>query len=675
MPTPEDITNPLIAALQSRIAEAEAPVAELTPDEQAESQSASEQSALARKYFSRDIIGEARKMAEDELPKNRFLRALVGMGEGAAQYYNPKTFKSREDRAFERLDKDFQRRGPVLQRDLAAYEGTAARNEQKRLDRQAKLQIADQKDRAEAQKLLLQNAKFLADDPVRKAKVEALISSSEFQKSKTKARDLENAFMAENGAKMGAAPTNAMAALMVKKNPELGAAIETQKDKDTFRKFLAGTAGKAINDMGVKRSVSYTPGITTIKNVNGVDMEVDSQPVVRTSERGGTTSPESKALLNLFLQRFGGQSNPGGVANAPGILGGSAASEGLPTVPSGRAERGAGSGSPLTGLQSATAVPSPGAPVAQRRGDKPSTNTPSRAQLAQVAARSGVPAPTTAGLATGGKLKIRPLTDAQGKPMSLTKEQDTRMGIDLQGALDSSIDILSGSDPEARGVFEKQMYPTKAGFWARVPGLRGELEPQREVDMGDWSRTKDPVKQRAYQRYKQLVANTAKAQWETAIQASGKAINKGEAEFINQILISLGGTDNKYIEDSPEQAMSKLVRQRLAIGALNLKMSAVKNGASDAMVGNLNLAGDMETAANRIMEKYKKGQRITAEDFRPEVNYPTLRKNLGGNLPGSSQPTSAPTSAQPPAASPVEDKQPKWKAAYQEALKKAGVIK
>ena len=67
------------------------------------------------------------------------------------------------------MDKDFQRRGPVLQRDLAAYEGTAARNEQKRLDRQAKLQIADQKDRAVVQKVLLQYAKFLADDPVRKA--------------------------------------------------------------------------------------------------------------------------------------------------------------------------------------------------------------------------------------------------------------------------------------------------------------------------------------------------------------------------------------------------------------------------------------------------------------------------------------------------------------------------
>lgn len=734
MPTPEEITNPLIAALQSRIAEAEAPVAELTADEQEEARAASEQSALARKYFSRDIISEARKMAEDELPKNRFLRALVGMGEGAAQYYNPKTFKSREDRAFDRLDKDFQRRGPVLQRDLAAYEGTAARNEQKRLDRQTKLQIADQKDRAEAQKLLLQNAKFLADDPVRKAKVEALISSSEFQKSKTKARDLENAFMAENGFKMGTATGK-----MTEAGARLGnRRLADQMDQDAYKsgldKMLFGAGGSILKNAATpaRSRTSSTSGSTRlVKLPDGTGAEVDFPGTTTTSTSGGGGMSEmGRSLLQNIFSRGAG---------APGSEGGVAAALGLPPVPSGRAERGAGLSSPLTGLQSGTGGQSPGAGTPQTKFNTPLSSTEEQkfqqwknkyapldsgedydlrgafkagvtpaanghwpdtwkkpnhptfsneSQYAKfgkpgswdgerfippgapVAPRRGVvPAPAPGGpvAAPGGgsRLTIRPIGGAAGKPLSGPQAQLASLVADSTASLDNSIDIMSSLDPETKQIFGKNMYTPGGNLLGLIPTQNWDYtHNQREGEIVEWSKSKDKNRQAAYQKYQQLTGNTAKQQWLEAIRVSGKAINQAEQSFIDRIMVSLS-PNKKAIYDTPEQAMNKLIRQRLVTSALGLKMSLINSGQDQNFVQSINLSEDMEKAANRLLAKYKDGDKITAADFNPRESYPTLMKFAGDKLgpalgEGSGMAGSPPPQPTVPTAPTVEEKKAKF---------------
>lgn len=538
-------------------------IPDLAPEDLNEQAAARQQSEFARRYLSRDIDAESRQRSREELPKNRVLRALFGMGEGVRKYNDPK-FETAEERTYNRMMNEYAKQAPVLQRDLSAFEATNARIDAKRQDLALKTAKAKNEFNLGMQGVLQKYAVQLQRDKLLQQKVLESISKTKNLDVATRLKNLEAVFTEATGTKMGTAGSDVQRAYMGVNSPELASGVEKIRASDAFKSVL----GKLAVQAGKQASAGQ--GYTTSSQRTAITKDANGQIVPYTATNTTTKTPvggggQAGANLDRFLSALKGN------ATVPpaGAKGGVGGTESLVSPPQGA--------SPVKRLLNP--------PEKITSGLAPGQAPPKAAELAAQAPASGV----RFGKPFGPKKALSPAVEAY-----------RGLNTELRGSLDKMIANLT--NPANREHFATVMGPGQ-DFMEVLPRFRSFTArdtPQRQAE-------------------KELLADASKVGWGTALKYSGKAINTNEQKALDMMFLQM--TKNKMaIVDKDFEAVGKLIQQRLMASVLDYKMDQMARlgGESDenwAKVREMDFSTDVQKAGARLLNKWRGKKQITADDF------------------------------------------------------------
>lgn len=536
-------------------------IPDLTPEDLNEQAAARQQSEFARRYLSRDIDAESRQRSREELPKNRVLRALLGMGEGVRKYNDPK-FETAEERTYNRMMNEYAKQAPVLQRDLSAFESTNARMDAKRQDLALKTAKAKNEFNLGMQGVLQKYAVQIQRDPLLQKKVLESVAKTKNLDAATRLRTLEGDILEATGAKAAPATKELQQAYLSTKDPSLAAGVEKIKASDALRSVM----GKLAVQAGKQASAGQ--GYTTSTQRTSITKDANGQIVPYTATNTTTKTPvggggQAGANLDRFLSALSGNA----------------------AVPPAGAKGGVG------GTESIVSPPQAGVkrllnpPEKITSGLTPGQAPPKAIELAAQAPASGV----RFGKPFGPKKAASPAVEAY-----------RGLNTELRGSLDKMISNLT--NPANREHFATVMGPGQ-DFMEALPRYR--------------SYTSRDTAQR--QAEKELLADASKVGWGTALKYSGKAINTNEQKALDMMFLQM--TKNKMaIVDKDFEAVGKLIQQRLMASVLDYKMDQMARlgGESDenwAKVREMDFSTEVQKAGAKLLNKWRGKQQITADDF------------------------------------------------------------